>query len=178
MPRGCVLQHIKSGVLGTSTNTKSRFSLACRRTTCRMSPSSDKTSSELTRVPASSELHTIVTAKSSHFFTFSDFSSDDDESASKLRYTDGIDVWSIEQRESSPPRGLIWLRAGDAGDSDATCSLSGNPSDAMSRTLKTPKQPQIIRITITLGINKYPSMHNVRHEEQMSGVFRPTVVRQ
>ena len=96
--------------------------LARRRTTCRMSLapntgrkfSSDRTSSELTCVLASSELHTIVTAKSSHF------SFDDDESASKLRYTDENDVWSIEQRESSPLRGSIWLGAGDDGDTDVT----------------------------------------------------------
>ena len=80
--------------------------------------SSDMTSSELTHVPVPSELHTNVFAKSSHFFTSSVSSSDDDERASKLRYTDENDVWSIEQRESSLPRVSIWIGAGD--DSDVT----------------------------------------------------------
>ena len=37
-----------------------------------------------------------------------------------LLYTDVNDVWSIEQWESSPLRGSIWLGAGDAGGSDVT----------------------------------------------------------
>ena len=83
--------------------------LSCRRTTCLMSrapntagnSSSDMASSELTWVSASSELHTNVIAKSSHFFTSSGPSSDDDDRASKLKYNDESDVWSIELPESS-----------------------------------------------------------------------------
>ena len=90
--------------------------LLCCRTTCRMSrapntagkSSSDRTSSELTRVTTSSDIHTIVTAKSSHFLTSSDSSFEDD--ASKLRYTDENDVWSFKQRESSPPARLDLAR--------------------------------------------------------------------
>ena len=77
---------------------------------------SDVTSSELTRVLVPSELHTNVIAKCSHFFTSSVSSSDDDERASKLRYTDESDGWSIEQRESSLLRVSIWIGDGDAGD--------------------------------------------------------------
>ena len=47
--------------------------------------SSDRTSLELTHVPTSSGLHTIVTANFSHFLTSSDSSFEDDVSASKFR---------------------------------------------------------------------------------------------
>ena len=70
-------------------------------------------------VSTSSDLHKIVTDKSPHFLTSSDSSFEDEVSASKLKYTDEHDVWSIEQRESSPPRGSIWHGAGayrHAGD--------------------------------------------------------------
>ena len=46
----------------------------------------------------------------------------------------------------------------------------------MSRTLKILKQQQIFRITVTLGRSKYTSTFNVRIEEQMPGVLRPTAV--
>ena len=71
----------------------------------------DRTPLELTCVTIPSDLHTTVTAKSSHLLTSSDSSFEDDVSASKLRYTNENDDWSIEERESSPPRGSIWLGA-------------------------------------------------------------------
>ena len=89
-----------AGADGSCRLTTQSVLLVGRRTTCLMSrapntagnSSSDMASSELTRVPASSELHTNVIAKSSHFFTSSGPSSDDDDRSSKLKYNDESDV--------------------------------------------------------------------------------------
>ena len=49
-----------------------------------------------------SELHNNVTDRSLRFAASRDSSSDDDESASRLRYIDDTDVWSIKQRVPFP----------------------------------------------------------------------------
>ena len=99
-----------------------------RRMTCLMSLTpdiagqslSERAISDLVSLSTSSDLYNIVTGKSLHFLTSTDSSLEDEVSASKLKYTDDNDVWSIEQRESTPPRGSIWLGGGDAGGSDIT----------------------------------------------------------
>ena len=74
-----------------------------RRMTCLMSTTpdtagqslSERAISDLASLSTSSDLCNIVTDKSLHFLTSTDSSFEDEVSASKLKYTDDDDAWSI-----------------------------------------------------------------------------------